>query len=1319
MPVSRRLPRFLPGVAVAVWFAAAADAATRFGLLPGWGAAVVLAAAIAAAAVGFQVRDRIRRVRLAAVLFLGLGAAASLAPRLVLPVHQASSPDSARRAAARVEVWLAERTRAIGDTAYLMARAPTLAAALEGSDAVDYRAQAFETLGSWPLPQTAIGPAGATIYDARLRPVAWSGRSADLGEALASLFPEGVRDEYCPDSATPLFLPAEAGGRSVLAVAECTRNRLGLVTVELPLTEAPPPATGGGALSALVIAAGRGLSVRMPEDASELEDLAGLFERRGNGFLEGAERDRLYHFPLRAYDGQLLGAASTPVAPPAARRAEQQAERALFAALAALLSGLLGAVWLFRLGRAGAFTSVAVVRLGLASVSGALPASLPFLPASFLPGALPSPLPGLADSPLAAALTGLAAFLMARIVEPTLRRRAPARLRPFEGAARGGAAAIVLLLGALAIDAMGHSGATPLFPTWRLGIGWPEILGWSALLLVLAALLLLAAALLRPAPRAWLFALVTITAAAAGSDAGATLLLALVPLGAAAAFVATRRGRVTLHQLGRPLLRQEPGMAFFFLFGLFAATTVVWVPAMQGREEAARRRFAEDAAPVMTLSNRFAVCHALREATLRLDEEVARMGPLRGDTAYRLWAGTGLARLTAASALEVLGPGGAVSRFGVGFPRRPDPLSSAPPGLDWSPAAGCGEPQPAPAPATLETRRRSAAGHILTLRVLDSPDSIPFLPREAGVADHFLSRGGAAPGVFQTRDLRLTPGPPPASESPGRNTVPITAGDRSWTVSWRRDTVADHLGGLLGWGCLATLLALLVAGVSRLRLLLPGRFPPRRRSFQMQLTEALAAAVLVAILGLAVFAQYGLGASLSEASDVEALRRSGVVERVAREAGALNPSLPRAELGLRLAQTADQAATEAALYVEGRLAGASRPELALIGLLPARPPPDAALSGGAVGAPTLSVHEVGELRYRIVWTPLPGVGGPLLSPVLAVPLPADEPARAAGVRALQRTLLLGSVALTLVFAMLAPTLVARRLAAPVRSLARATGAIADGALDTEVPTERAPAEVRLLAASVERLIRRIPSVRRRMREEAARDLTRRVAHDIKNALAPIAIEADTIRRVLRDPRRTDPRPDVEESVRDIVGQVERLRRISSEFSAVGAELVLEATDGVALVRRTLGPYLRARTGPRVHLRAPVHPVRVVADPEIVARIVENLIRNAVEALGDAVPPGMHSPRRGIEVRVSAPPERGTLRVEIEDDGPGVPENLRERIFDAAFSTRTRGSGLGLANARRFTEAHGGRLRARRRRDGRSGLLMVLDLPIDGPGGGAA
>ena len=1310
----RRLPPLVVAAGAFLFFAAALyDAAHRFGILPSAVHAVVIAGSGLLLLLVLVRRDFPGADWRWIVAALSGAALVALGCRIPLSRTITAGPESASRAADRVDAFLANLTREVGDAAYLVARTAPVAAALEGSDAGDREAQAFRALTAWALPQTVVGQGETTLYDRQLRPVAWSGGNPDFEDALAEAFPEGVRAENCPDPAFPLFVYSEGGRRSYLAAAECTRNLLGVVTVEIPIREASPPSSGAAPVSALETAAGRGLETQFLDGAEDLRALAQLFERRGDRFLDGAADAERYYFALRAYDGQLLGAASTSVAPIAARRAERESEAALFATLALLGGALIALPYLLRFGSPGALAAIWTLRFSVSELLAALPAE----PGGSLSATLAGPplLPYLADSPVMAVVTAAALFLSARIVGARLR---PGSARnPTSGplsVARGLGAGATAVAAAALVRSAGFSGGAPLTPTWAVDTGWPEVLGWTALLLSLAGLLLVLQSLLRPSRLVLLTAAAVVIGSVAFLPEG-SFLFAGLPLAAAAGLSLWRRGRVSLRHLRQPLLSHEPGFAFVIAFLLFAVPSVLLYPAMVWHEDNVRQRYALDAAPVQTLRHRFGVCHALEEATRTLDSKASALVRLRPDTAYRLWLATGLPRLTVASALEVRGPAGQRSRFGVGLPRRPDPSSSAPSPPRWNPIPGC--QVASGTDVVLETERQFPSGLSVTLRVADRASEIPFLPRAAGIADHFLLRGDAAPAVFYGRDLRLSRRRAGTQqERPGnRAEIDVLVHGEPFVISWRRTGAGDHAAALLGWGFLAALVALLVAVAARVRILFPGRGGRfRRRSFQMQLTETLAAAVLVAIIGVAVFAQQRLEILLQSASDREAISRSFSVERVAQELAALDPLVPPEELALRLAQAADQLDTDAALYNGGELVAVSRPELAQTGLLPPRPPPAAVLPAAESADPFLSIQEAGPLRYRIVWIRLETparLHGPLL---LAVPLPADEAARLEGVRAIQRTLLLGSGSLALVFAIVVPGLLARRLAAPIRGLAHATGRIADGDLEVRVPLHGTLTELRLLAASVERLVRRIPDVRRQMREEAAADLARRVAHDIKNALAPIGLAADYIRRVLRDPRGRDPQQAVDESVSEILGQVERLRRISSEFSALGAPLRLESADVTKLVRGTMAPYLRSQAGPRISFSGTPTPVARV-DPEIVARIVENLMQNALEATQDSE--NVRDEEAEVSVRVF-PVERATrIRIEVEDNGPGVPNDFRERIFDAAFSTRTRGSGLGLANARRFAEAHGGKVNAGPRADGHSGLLLGVELPVEGPPAG--
>lgn len=135
----------------------------------------------------------------------------------------------------------------------------------------------------------------------------------------------------------------------------------------------------------------------------------------------------------------------------------------------------------------------------------------------------------------------------------------------------------------------------------------------------------------------------------------------------------------------------------------------------------------------------------------------------------------------------------------------------------------------------------------------------------------------------------------------------------------------------------------------------------------------------------------------------------------------------------------------------------------------------------------------------------------------------------------------------------------------------------------------------------------------------------------------------------------------------------------------------------------------AERGVHLELEA-VDPAPIIGDPEQLRRAVRNLVENAVR----------HSPVGGT-VRVRCTVGEATATIEVRDEGPGIPAELRSRIFDRFFRAdpsrgrSTGGSGLGLAISRHIAEAHGGRVGVRSLPRGSAFVLAVPLAPEDPPG----
>jgi signal transduction histidine kinase len=203
---------------------------------------------------------------------------------------------------------------------------------------------------------------------------------------------------------------------------------------------------------------------------------------------------------------------------------------------------------------------------------------------------------------------------------------------------------------------------------------------------------------------------------------------------------------------------------------------------------------------------------------------------------------------------------------------------------------------------------------------------------------------------------------------------------------------------------------------------------------------------------------------------------------------------------------------------------------------------------------------------------------------------------------------------------------------------------------------------------------------RAYRERVWAGMARESAHQLGTPISSLSGWIELLRE-----RQPDALPD--QAIAHMAGDVERLERVAHRFERIGRPPQRETVDLAALVDR-VADYFAARVPTLAHTvqisrEFDARPLEVRGDPVLIEWAVEALVRNAVDALGG----------RGGSIRIegSRLPEGGA-RVSVADDGPGVPRELRRRIFEAGFSTKDRGWGVGLALAKRIVEeAHGGAL----------------------------
>jgi two-component system nitrogen regulation sensor histidine kinase NtrY len=215
------------------------------------------------------------------------------------------------------------------------------------------------------------------------------------------------------------------------------------------------------------------------------------------------------------------------------------------------------------------------------------------------------------------------------------------------------------------------------------------------------------------------------------------------------------------------------------------------------------------------------------------------------------------------------------------------------------------------------------------------------------------------------------------------------------------------------------------------------------------------------------------------------------------------------------------------------------------------------------------------------------------------------------------------------------------------------------------------------------LIRQRTELERTHRLEAWAEMARQVAHDIKNPLTPIQLNAEHLKRLNAD-RGGPLSPVLDQSVELILSQVRLLRQISAEFSSFASAPTVhrEAVALAPLLEDLVAPYqVGLREGLRLDLAVAPGLPAVQIDRNLVARALTNLIENGLHALGTTG-----------TVRITAARQALGVVVRVQDTGVGMDRTALERAFEPYFSTKTSGTGLGLPIAKRNVELCGGSIR---------------------------
>lgn len=223
-------------------------------------------------------------------------------------------------------------------------------------------------------------------------------------------------------------------------------------------------------------------------------------------------------------------------------------------------------------------------------------------------------------------------------------------------------------------------------------------------------------------------------------------------------------------------------------------------------------------------------------------------------------------------------------------------------------------------------------------------------------------------------------------------------------------------------------------------------------------------------------------------------------------------------------------------------------------------------------------------------------------------------------------------------------------------------------------------EIGLLVREYNKMVRKVEEnaamLAQNEREGAWREMARQVAHEIKNPLTPMKLNIQYLQQALKNNH-----PRLQELTERVSGtlieQIDHLSHIASEFSnfAKMPDARPEVLN-LSKVLSSVADLFHNESGVQLQVDLPSEPVHVYTDRGQMIRVYTNLLQNAIQALEEK-----EDGRVGIKLLV----EGGHAVTQVTDNGKGIPEDLRERLFQPYFTTKSSGTGLGLAMTRKIIE----------------------------------
>jgi signal transduction histidine kinase len=232
---------------------------------------------------------------------------------------------------------------------------------------------------------------------------------------------------------------------------------------------------------------------------------------------------------------------------------------------------------------------------------------------------------------------------------------------------------------------------------------------------------------------------------------------------------------------------------------------------------------------------------------------------------------------------------------------------------------------------------------------------------------------------------------------------------------------------------------------------------------------------------------------------------------------------------------------------------------------------------------------------------------------------------------------------------------------------------------------------------VNQIDQNIKEISKSQRELAWREMAKQVAHEIKNPLTPMKLSVQNF-KIKFDPKDPNIEKKLDEYSKTLIQQIDVLSSIATAFSSF-AELPAQKNEKIDLISTTK-LCLEIFNDRNVVFKTDLNKLEILFDRTNLIRIINNLVKNSIQATNDILEP---------KILVQVKKINKSALIEITDNGLGIPKELKEKIFEPNFTTKTKGMGLGLSIIKNLITNYKGTISFKSKK---GETVFKIKLPVD-------